>query len=344
MAGMLGVGLVGYGLAGRVFHAPLIGAAPGLTLRSVVSRDPAKVWADLPGMQVVPDLATLLDDDAIDLVVIATPDALHAEQAIAALRAGRHVVVDKPFALTLVDAQSVADAADAAGRSVTVFHNRRWDADFLTLRRLIGQGALGEVIQFESHFDRFRPQVIDRWREHAGAGVWNDLGPHLIDQALVLFGLPDRVIADFAIQRPGGQSPDYAHVTLVYPRLRVILHASMMMPASALRFAVHGTKGSWIKHGLDPQENALRAGTLPGAEGWGIDRVPAHLSLVGEGAGVETRDAPCDPGDYPAFYAGVAAMIAGDGPNPVPVSQAIDVMRVIEASRRSADEGRSVAP
>ncbi|UZK69622.1 oxidoreductase [Sphingomonas sp. S1-29] len=339
----IGVGLVGYGLAAKVFHAPLIGSVPGLALRSVVSSNAGKVHADLPGMRVVPDLAAMLRDPSIDLVVIATPDALHAEQAIAALGAGRHVVVDKPFALTLADAQAVADAADRAGRMVSVFHNRRWDADFVTLRRLIGEGVLGEVMQVESHFDRFRPQVADRWREHAGAGVWNDLGPHLIDQALVLFGVPERVTADLAIQRAGGKAPDYAHVTLAYPALRVVLHASMTMPAAGLRFAVHGMRGSWVKHGLDPQEAALRAGALPGAAGWGIDPVAAELSLVGADGAVETCRVACDAGDYRAFYAGVAAAIGGEGANPVPVAQAIDVMRVLEAARRSASEGRSVA-
>ncbi|UUL83099.1 oxidoreductase [Sphingomonas qomolangmaensis] len=339
----IGVGLVGYGLAAKVFHAPLVASVAGLALRSVVSSDAAKVHADLPGMRVVPDLAAMLADASIDLVVIATPDALHAEQAIVALDAGRHVVVDKPFALTLTDAQAVVDAGDRAGRMVSVFHNRRWDADFVTLRRLIGEGVLGEVMQVESHFDRFRPHVAERWREHAGAGVWNDLGPHLIDQALVLFGMPERVTADLAIQRAGGKAPDYAHVTLAYPQLRVVLHASMTMPAGALRFAVHGMLGSWVKHGLDPQEAALRAGALPGTPGWGIDPVAAELSLVGADGAVESRPIACDAGDYRAFYAGVAASIGGEGANPVPVAQALDVMRVLEAARRSASEGRSVA-
>lgn len=340
----IGIGLVGYGLAAKVFHAPLIAAVEGIELRSVVSRDPDKVQADLPAMRVAPDLATLLDDAAIDLVVIATPDALHAEQAIAALAAGRHVVVDKPFALTLAEAQAVADAADRSGKLLTVFHNRRWDSDFLTLRRLIAEEALGEVMQVESHFDRFRPQVADRWREHAGAGVWNDLGPHLIDQALVLFGMPDRVTADLAIQRSGGQAPDYAHVTLGYAQLRVVLHASMTMPATGLRFAVHGMGGSWIKHGLDPQEAALRAGGHPGSPGWEQDPVAAQLSIVDRDGAVETRSVVCDPGDYRAFYAGVAAAIGGNGPNPVPVAQALDVMRVLEAARLSASEGRTMVP
>jgi predicted dehydrogenase len=184
------VALVGYGFVGKTFHAPLIAATPGLLLHTVVSSDPAKVLADHPGVKVAPDLDAALADPEIDLVVIATPDPLHAPQAHAALDAGKAVVIDKPFAVTLDEARAVADHAQRAGKLLSVFHNRRWDSDFLTLKALIADGSLGEIVQYESHFDRFRPVVRDRWREKPGAGALLDLGPHLIDQALQLFGPP----------------------------------------------------------------------------------------------------------------------------------------------------------
>ena len=337
----LNIALVGYGYVGKTFHAPLIAATPGLALHTVVSSDPARVAADFPEARVL-DLAAALADPAIDLVVIATPDALHAPQAHAALEAGKHLVVDKPFTLTLDEAQAVADHAALVGRSVSVFHNRRWDSDFLTLRALIDRGHLGEVIQYESHFDRFRPRVRDRWREKPGAGVLLDLGPHLIDQALVLFGPPQAVYADIAVQKDGGAVGDYFHLLLRYPRLRVILHASQMTQATNLRLAVHGTGGSFIKSGLDVQESQLKAGLRPGARGYGDDPRPGVLIQLEDDEPVSTAVQPL-PADYRAFYAGVRDMLLTGAPSPVPLDQALRVMAVIDAAQRSAAEGREVA-
>lgn len=263
--------VVGYGYVGRTFHAPLIASTPGLTLHSVVSSKPQQAQADFPEVAVLADLDTVLADPALDAVVLATPNQTHAPFALQALAAGKHVLVDKPFALDAAQARAVVAAASAAGRIVSVFQNRRWDADFLTVRRLIDEGQLGEVVEFHSHFDRFRPQVRDRWRESdiPGAGLWYDLGPHLLDQALQLFGTPQAIGADLQRQRNQARSDDYFHVTLRYPRLRVILHAGSLVADSGLRFAVHGTRGSYLKHGLDTQEDQLRAGRRPGTAGWG---------------------------------------------------------------------------
>ena len=241
----LNVALLGYGYAGKTFHAPLIAATPGLRLAAVASSDPAKVRADLPDATVLPDAAAVLAQADLDLVVIATPNDTHADLARRALEAGRHVVVDKPFTLTLAEARELADLAASAGRVLSVFHNRRWDADFLTLRRLVADGTLGEVLALESRFDRFRPEVRKRWREAAipGGGLWYDLGPHLVDQALRLFGPPDAVYADLALQRPGAEAVDYCHVLLRYPRRRVVLHASMLVAGDSPRFAAHGLRG-----------------------------------------------------------------------------------------------------
>ncbi|WP_267393535.1 MULTISPECIES: oxidoreductase [unclassified Sphingomonas] len=338
----INVALIGYGYAGRTFHAPLIRATPGLHLAAVVSSRPAAVHAALGDIVVVADIDTVLADPAIDLVVVATPDALHARHALAALDAGKHVVVDKPFALSLAEARAMTGRAQDRGLTLSVFHNRRWDSDFLTLRHLIDQGVLGTVTQVESHFDRFRPEVRDRWREQPGAGIWRDLGPHLVDQALQLFGPPLAVYADLGMQRAGAVATDYFHVLLRYPQLRVILHASVLTPASWLRLAVHGSRGSFIKYGFDLQEAALAAGQPAAGEGWGTDPVPGQLTVIGEdglpaGATLETV-----PGDYRRFYAGIRDCLNGAGPNPVPPDQALAVMAVLDAAIASADQQREI--
>lgn len=219
MSDAIRVGLVGYGYASKTFHAPLISGTSGLALTMVSSSDAAKVHADWPGVKVVSAASELLDDPEIDLVVIATPNDTHFPLAKAALEAGKHVVVDKPFTVTLSQARELESLAKHCGRVLSVFHNRRWDSDFLTVRTLINEGQLGEVCYFESHFDRFRPQVRQRWREQAGpgSGIWYDLGPHLLDQAVALFGLPVSITVDLAQLRPGAQSTDYFHACWPIP-------------------------------------------------------------------------------------------------------------------------------
>lgn len=343
MTAPLQVALVGYGFVGKVFHAPLIASVDGLALHSVVSSNADAVHADFPDVVVTPELATVLADPAIDLVVIATPNDLHAPQAHAALDAGKHVVVDKPFTVTVVDADAVIAHAARAERVLSVFQNRRYDSDFLTLRGLIADGALGEVTQFESHFDRFRLDVRNRWRERAGpgGGLWYDLGPHLIDQALQLFGPPLGITADIAVQRDGGVAADYFHCVLRYRRLRVILHASAMMAANDLRFSVHGTRGSFVKQGLDSQEDALKASRTPGDALWGHDTRPGTLTTV-DGERTSTRVVHGAPGDYRRYYSAVRDAIRGIGPNPVPAGQALAVMQMIERGLASASAHREI--
>ena len=333
--------IVGYGLAGKTFHAPLIAATPGLELYAVASSRPDAVRSDWPNVEPVADFESLLADPRVDLIVIATPDELHASQAIAALKAGKHVVVDKPFAATLADAQAIAAEAARSAKTCTVFQNCRWDSDFLTLRALIAAGELGEIVQFESHYDRFRPTLVDRWKERPGAGVWQDLGPHLVDQALQLFGPPLAVFADLAGQKDGAPVADYAHVLLRYPRLRVILHAAQIAHDASLRYVVHGTNGSFVKHGLDVQELQSKAGMVPGSPGWGIDPSPGTLTRRADDG--ETR---ClvdgKPGDYRQFYVGLRDALTDGSPPPVLIDQALQVMRVIDAGHRSSAERREV--
>jgi predicted dehydrogenase len=336
----IGVGLIGYGLAGRAFHAPYVQATPGMTLRAVVSRDPAKVHADLPDIAVAPDVATLLARDDLDLIVVASPDELHAEHALAALASGRHVLIDKPFATTLADARRIAAEGEARGRIVTIFQNRRWDADFRTLQRLIADGTLGDIVELESRFDRFRPTPAPVWKEARVGGPWLDLGPHLVDQALVLFGKPLAVSADLATLRPGGPAADYVHATLRYATHRVHLHASKLVAAHGLRFAAHGTKGSWTKQGTDVQEAKTVAGQAPSGADWGLDPVPGQLTLPDEGP--EPRAISNEVGDYRLFWQALAAAIRGEGANPVPASDGIAVMEVLDAGLRSAAERREI--
>ncbi|APP81884.1 oxidoreductase [Xanthomonas hortorum] len=330
--------VVGYGYVGRTFHAPLIASTPGLQLHSVVSSKPQQAQADFPDVAVLADLETALADPALDAVVLATPNQTHAPFALQALAAGKHVLVDKPFALDAAQAREVVDAAAAAGRIVSVFQNRRWDADFLTVRRLIDEGQLGEVVEFHSHFDRYRPQVRDRWRESdiPGAGLWYDLGPHLLDQALQLFGTPQAISADLQRQRSQARSDDYFHVTLRYPRLRVILHAGSLVADSSLRFAVHGTRGSYLKHGLDTQEDQLRAGRRPGTAGWGVDPLPGTVTRVDEEGRVHTHQPDTLPGDYRNCYAAFRDALAGTGPAPVSGADAVQLMELLELAQRSA--------
>lgn len=337
----IGVGLIGYGLAGRAFHAPYVAVTPGMELRAVVSSDAAKVHADLPGMNVVPDVASLLALPDVDLVIVASPDETHAEHALAALAAGKHVLVDKPFASTLADARRVADAARASKQVLTVFHNRRWDADSLTLRRLIAEDRLGTIVHFESHFDRWRPEPAPVWKEARAGGSWLDLGPHLVDQALCLFGRPEGIFVDLASLRPGAPAPDYFHAILRYPERRVLLHSSKIAADNGMRYVVHGTSGSWVKHGIDPQEAATVAGQSPGGNDWGLDASPG-IFTPGDNSGAPTSIVN-EHGDYRAFWSALAAAIRGEGANPVPADEAIAVMEVLDAGLRSAEQRHEIA-
>ncbi|MGI4957876.1 MAG: oxidoreductase [Janthinobacterium lividum] len=338
--GPIRVGLIGYGYAGRTFHAPLIAATAGLQLVAVASSDAAKVHADLPDVVVVGDPMALAGADSVDLVVIASPNDTHVRLARAALDAGKAVVVDKPFTVDLADARALAAHAQRLGLLLSVFHNRRWDSDFLSVKRAIDDGLLGRVIHFESHVDRYRPQVRDRWREGSGSGsgIWFDLGPHLVDQALQLFSLPDRVQANLASQRTGALTDDWAHVLLEYDVRRVVLHAGMLVAGGSNRFVAHGETGSLVKRRLDRQEAQLMAGLRPGAPGWGAD--PDDM-LFYDATGTE-RTLASVAGDQRVYYTRIFEALTGRGVNPVPPAQAVATMAVIDAAILSARTGRVV--
>lgn len=337
MSDNIRVGLIGYGYASKTFHAPLIVGTPGMELAAVSSSDETKVHADWPAMPVVSDPHHLFNDPDIDLIVVPTPNDTHFPLAKAALEAGKHVVVDKPFTVTLSQARELDALAKSRGLLLSVFHNRRWDSDFLTLKTLLADGTLGEVAYFESHFDRFRPQVRNRWREQAGvgSGIWYDLGPHLIDQAINLFGLPVSLTVDLAQLRPGAQATDYFHAVLAYPQRRVVLHGSLLAAAESARYIVHGTRGSYIKYGLDPQEDRLKAGERLPQEDWGYDMRDGVLTLA-QGEVMAEQTLLTVPGNYPAYYAAIRDALTGHGENPVPAAQAIQVMELIELGIESA--------
>jgi predicted dehydrogenase len=339
MSPPLRVAILGNGYATRTFHAPLVECTEGLSLVAISTSDPAKLAAERPIVRAVASPEAIFADPQIDLVIVPTPNDTHFPLARAALQAGKHVVVDKPFTLTVSEAETLSQLATSRGKLLSVFHNRRWDSDFIALREVLDAGTLGRVTHFESHFDRYRPDVRGRWREGPGpgSGLWYDLGPHLLDQALLLFGEPEHLTLDLARQRDKASSDDWFHAVLRYGERRVILHGSALVAGLGPRFAVHGTAGSLLKFGLDTQENALKAGQPAGGAGWGVDPEPLRLTLR-EGDELVSSLRHCPAGNYPVYYAAVRDAIASGAANPVPPLEAIRVMRLVEAGIASAAE------
>lgn len=332
------VAILGYGLAGRVFHAPLIAATPGLKLTAIVSSRRDEISAAYLDAKILPDAEAVFGDPAIDLVVVATPNDSHFDLASRALAAGKHVVIDKPFATTAAEAAILIEKA--RGRLLSVFHNRRWDGDFLTLKKLIHGGALGCVAAIESRFDLFRPEVRARWREQAGpaSGIWYDLGSHLVDQAVQLWGWPEAVYADLGARRPGAQTTDYFRVILRYRTVRAVLAGDCLAQPGS-RFVVHGSRASFVAGGLDPQQEALAAGIGPENPAYGRQTQPAALHFAGGGR----RPVALERGDYCAFYRGIRDTLRGIAPLPVTAGEAHAVMTLLEAAEESARSGREIA-
>lgn len=338
---MLNVGLVGFGFAGKVFHAPVIGAVEGLRLAAIVQRSGASD-AHAAGVERVRSVDELLTRP-IDLVVIATPNVSHSPIAQQCLDAGRHVVIDKPFATTAREAAALVRHARDKRRILSVYHNRRYVGDFVTLQQVLAEGLVGRVAAYEAHFDRFRPELRPgAWREQPGpgSGVWFDLGPHLLDQALVLFGRPEAIAADIRIERAGARADDAFDVTLHYPHMRALLRASMLAAAPGPTFAVHGTGGSFIKHGADPQEAALRAGRTPDEPDWDAEPPALYGTLTTpEGS----RTIATTPSSFGRYYENIRDAILGKAELAVTPEQALDVMHGLELAVTSSREGRVVA-
>lgn len=345
---MLRVGLVGFGFAGKTFHAPLLAATPGVEMAAIVQRSGDDAARAYPSAKLLRTYDELLAMDDVPLIVIATSNSSHEPLARAALEAGRNVVIDKPMTSTVSEARGLVALAEARSRVLSVFHNRRWDGDFLTLRAMLAAETLGRVTRFTSAFDRYRPNVdTNAWRQRAepGSGVWFDLGPHLLDQALVAFGEPASVTASIRCERDGAVVDDAFDVTLHYANgLQATISASMLACAPRPRFTIDGTRGSWVKFGLDPQEAALKRGEVPGGAGWGEEQAIAHGVLAApdaSGAIVSSR-VPTLPGDYLAYYANVRDAIAGSAQLAVTPQQALRVMELLEAAIQANAEQRAV--
>lgn len=340
------VGLAGYGPGGAFFHAPLIATTPGLRLAAVVTRDPVKaerVRREHPGAEVVRSVEELWD--RCDLVVIATPNRTHVPLAVETLKAGLPVVVDKPLAGTAAEARELVRLAHDRGLMLTVFQNRRWDGDFLTVRRLLPE--LGNVHRFESRFERWRPVPKGGWRESGGpediAGILYDLGSHLVDQALQLFGPVCQVYAETDVRRPGVRAEDDAFIALTHTDgTRSHLWMSALAGRLGPRFRVLGSKAAYVKWGLDPQEERLRAGERPdGRSDWGAEPPERWGTLGVDGDG---RAVPTEPGAYQRFYAGVVSCLRDGAPPPVAAESVIETLAVLEAAKRSAVTGAAVSP
>ncbi|MCK7627952.1 Gfo/Idh/MocA family oxidoreductase [Streptomyces sp. RS10V-4] len=363
------VGLIGYGLAGSVFHAPLIAATDGLRLDTVSTRSPERqqqARAEHPQVRTVATADEVLDRAAagdLDLIVLASPNKTHVPLATAALEAGAAVVVDKPLAATAAEAERLAALADRRGLLLSVFQNRRWDNDFRTLRALLADGALGDVLRFESRFERWRPRPKGGWRESGDpaelGGLLYDLGSHLVDQALTLFGPAVSVYAEADVRRPGAEADDDTFLAVTHAGgVRSHLWVSATTAQLGPRFRVLGSRAGYVKYGLDPQEAALRAGLRPGVRGaadagdagdagdaWGVEP-ESCWGRLGAGESPQTgggEPVPTLPGDYPAYYAAIARALRDGSAPPVTATEAAAALRVLEAARASVSDGRAVS-
>jgi len=346
---MVRVGLIGFGLAGQAFHAPMIRGVKGMELACVLERHTNNATARYPEVRVARNLDEMLSDKSINLVVVATPNDTHYSYTKACLEAGRHVVIDKPMTPTMHEAEELVRLAAARGLLLSVYQDRRWDGAFLTVKKLIEAGAVGQVAEYEARFDRFRLDAKPgAWREKAdfpAAGVLWDLGPHLLDGALVLFGVPESIYATALHQRDTSEIDDAFDVIFQYPHLRATLRARIIAYAPSHHLLVHGTEGSFGKYGMDPQEEILRSPNYPDGLDWGNDWGLetedrwGTLTRVGEAP----RKIETERGDYRGFYANMRAAIEDGAPLEVPPEQFLRTQRALLLSHKSSREGRVVS-
>lgn len=346
---MVRVGLIGFGLAGQAFHAPVIRGVAGMELACIVQRKGTRAHEKYPDVRVARTLEELLADKTIQLCVIATPNDSHFDLARACLSAGRDVVVDKPFAPTLRESEELVRLAAERRRLITVYQDRRWDGDFQTVKKIVQSGKLGAIVEYECRFDRFRLEPkANAWRERAdqpAAGVLFDLGPHVVDQALVLFGEPRAITASAFCERETSQVDDSFDVCLEYPTLRAMGRARIIAFAPGPHFLIHGTKGSFVKYGMDPQEARLRGENFPQGTDWGTDwgeepeELWGTLRLVAQ----PSMKIKTERGDYRGFYANVRDAIEKKAVLEVTPEQALRTMRAVMLSHKSSRERRTVS-
>ena len=338
--------IAGFGLSGKIFQAPFINADPNFELKKVYERKTERAKEEYPDVEIVRSFEELLTDD-IDLVIISTPNDTHVPFAKQAMAAGKHVVVEKPVAATSTEAMELCAAAKKHGVVFTVYQNRRLDSDFLTVKQLMEDGALGEVLDYEAHYDRFERGVNPKpWKAAGGAGVGvlYDLGVHIIDQAYVLFGMPNEVYADFRQQRPESPGIDNFEVILYYDNVKAILSAGEVVARQGPHFMVSGRKGTFIKYGEDVQEAALIAGARPPAPDWDVEGPECWGTLYyDDGAQILEKKIPTVVSSYAGFYQNLYSAITGGAPLLVPPEQTADVLRIIEAAQMSNAKKRRIA-
>lgn len=337
----LGVGLIGFGLSGQIFHLPFIRSHPQLSLRAVQSRQAEEVQQAAPEVEVVATTETLLERPDVDLVVITAPNNLHFALARQCLDAGRHVLLEKPAVTRLDEIEQLLDLAAARGRHFSVYQNRRYDGDFLTLRHLVAQGSLGRLKHLETRFDRFRPEPRQRWREQPGegSGIFWDLGPHLLDQVLLLLGTPTAVQADIRALRPGSETADWFEIRLDYGDTVVTAGSTPYEPGRMRRFNARFEQGSWQCWGLDPQEAALRSGWRPESAGYPGPSDQSAVLYDTDGAAEESVP---QAGDYRHFYADLVQAIDDGGAGPVPGREARNLIRLLVLAEQSAQGGHTL--
>lgn len=346
----LNVGLLGFGMAGRTFHAPFITNVPGLHLKKIKANRPESIALAkdrYPDAAIVSNDQDIFGDKTIDLVVIATANPTHFPLAKAALQAGKNVLVDKPFTVSSSEADELIALAKETGKVLSVYQNRRWDSDFKTVKKVVEQGLLGDLVEYEAHFDRFRNEIKpDTWKEEdlPGGGILYDLGSHLIDQALCLFGEPREVYGDVRTQREGSQIPDYFEVVLRYEKLKVILKAGMLVRENGPHFILHGTEGSFIKYGMDVQEENLKAGSFPSSSlNWGTEPETLWGTINTNLKGLHFKGKiESEPGNYSGIYQNMCDAILGVEELEVKPEQARNTIRIIELAIQSSQEKRSI--
>lgn len=339
-------GIASYGMSGKVFHVPLIHAHPGFHIKTIVERSRNEVKNRYPEINVVRSFEEMLKDPEISLVIINTPDNTHAEFAHKALNAGKHVVVEKPFTLHKGEAEDLLNLAERKQKVISIFQNRRWDGDFLTVQKIIKNELLGRLVEYEAHFDRFKNHIQAKtWKEEAasGTGLLYNLGSHLIDQALVLFGTPEAVTADIRVLRTGGVIDDFFEVILHYTDLRVMVKSSYLVREPGPRFTLHGTSGSFVKYGLDPQEADLKNGKIPGSPNWGMEREECWGYVNADKGGLHfSGKIETLPGNYMEYYNNIYDVITLGNDLSVKPEDAINVITVIEAAYRSSKEHKTI--
>jgi scyllo-inositol 2-dehydrogenase (NADP+) len=340
----INVALIGYGMASRVFHAPFITITPGLKLTKVFARQSSASKVDYPFVEIVRDIDQLLGDEAVDLIVVATPNSSHFELAGRALAAGKNVIVEKPFTITSAQAKELINLASEKNLLLSVHQNRRWDGDFLTLQKIIGANLLGTLVEYEAHYDRFRNFARGGWKESdEGTGVLYDLGSHLIDQAQMLFGLPQMITADIRVQREFSQIVDNFELILHYDHLKVTLKSGMLVREPLPRYILHGTKGSFVKYGLDPQEEALNEGRKPTEPNWGVEPKSQWGIMNTDIDGLHFEgEIETVPGCYQSFYQNIAAVLRGEAELEVNAEEAFNTIRIIELALQSSSEKRTI--